>query len=189
MAPTGTDMIEADLIGGLRGTVLEVGAGTGANFGFLASGVDWIGLEPESNDTDELRRNAARYGFRSEPLVASCEDIPLAEGSVDAVLSTLVLCSVDDQLRSLAEVLRVLRPGGSLVFIEHVAAAPRTLLRGVQRAATPVTSRFDRGCHLARETVDAIRQSGLEIAELHEYRMPSGLGFTVPFAAGRAVKP
>jgi hypothetical protein len=58
----------------------------------------------------------------------------------------------------------------------------------VQRLATPLTSRFDRGCHLDRETVDSIRGSGLRIDELHEYRMPSGLGFTVPFVAGRAVR-
>jgi ubiquinone/menaquinone biosynthesis C-methylase UbiE len=168
--------------------VLEVGAGTGANFGMLASDVDWIGLEPEARDTEELRRAAARRGFRREPLVASCEAIPLPDSSVNGVLCTLVLCSVEDQLRALAEIIRVLRPGGSLVFVEHVAAPPRTLLRWVQRLATPVSSRFDRGCHLARETVDGIRQSGLDIEELHEYRMPSGLGFTIPFAAGRAVK-
>ncbi len=180
--------LEATLIRGLRGTVLEVGAGEGANFGLLDESVDWIGLEPNPRDTEALRANAARWGRRREPLVASCESIPLADDSVDAVLSTLVLCSVDDQKKSLEEIIRVLRPGGALVFVEHVAAPPGTLLRGVQRLATPLTTRLDRGCHLARETVDGIRGSGLRIDELHEYRMPSGLGFTVPFAAGRAVK-
>lgn len=180
--------LEAALIRSLRGTVLEVGAGDGANFGLLAEEVDWIGLEPNPADTEALRENAARWGRRREPLVARCEAIPLPDASVDAVLSTLVLCSVDDQQKSLAEIRRVLRPGGAFVFVEHVAAPRRTLLRGVQRLATPLTSRFDRGCHLARETVDGIRGSGLRIDELHEYRMPSGLGFTIPFAAGRAVK-
>jgi len=180
--------LEAQLIRGLHGTVLEVGAGDGANFGFLAEDVDWIGLEPNPRDTEALRANAARWGRRREVLVATCEDIPLPDESVDAVLSTLVLCSVDDQQKALEEIIRVLRPGGVFVFVEHVAAAPRTVLRGVQRLATPLTRRLDRGCHLARETVDSIRRSGLRIDELHEYRMPSGLGFTIPFAAGRAVK-
>ena len=181
--------VEAALIRSLRGTVLEVGAGDGANFGLLHESVDWIGLEPNPRDTDLLRANAARWGRRREPLVASCEAIPLPDESVDAVLSTLVLCSVDDQQKSLEEIIRVLRPGGTFVFVEHVAAPPRTILRGVQRLATPLTTRLDRGCHLARETVDGIRRSLLRIDELHEYRMPSGLGFTIPFAAGRAVKP
>lgn len=180
--------LEASLIGGLAGTVLEIGAGDGANFGMLAESVDWIGLEPNPRDTEALRANAARWGRRREPLVAPCEQIPLPDASVDAVLSTLVLCSVDDQQRALEEIVRVLRPGGALVFVEHVAAAPRTILRGVQRLATPLTRRLDRGCHLDRETVAGIRESGMRIDELHEYRMPSGLGFTIPFAAGRAVK-
>lgn len=180
--------VEAALIRGLRGTVLEVGAGDGANFGLLHENVDWIGLEPNPRDTDALRANAARWGRTREPLVAAAEAIPLLDASVDAVLSTLVLCSVADQQKALEEIIRVLRPGGVFVFVEHVAAAPRTLLRGVQRLATPLMTRLDRGCHLDRETLDGIRNSGLRIDELHEYRMPSGLGFTIPFAAGRAVK-
>jgi SAM-dependent methyltransferase len=180
--------LEASLIGGLTGTVLEIGAGDGANFGMLAESVDWIGLEPDPRTAEALRTNAARYGRRREPLVASAESIPLPDESVDGVLSTLVLCSVDDQRQTLEEIARVLRPGGAFVFVEHVAAAPRSLLRGVQRLATPFTRRLDRGCHLDRETVASIRASGLRLEELHEYRMPSGLGFTIPFAAGRAVK-
>jgi SAM-dependent methyltransferase len=188
MASEDSTEIEAALIRGLHGTVLEIGAGDGANFGFLAEDVDWIGLEPDPRDTEALRANAARWGRRREPLVAVAEAIPLPDASVDAVLSTLVLCSVDDQQKVLEEIRRVLRPGGAFVFVEHVAARPGTLLRGVQRLATPLTSRFDRGCHLDRETVDSIRGSGLRIDELHEYRMPSGLGFTIPFVAGRAVR-
>lgn len=189
MASKDSTELEAALIRNLRGTVLEVGAGDGANFGLLAEDVDWIGLEPNPRDTEALRANAARWGRRREPLVAPCEAIPLPDASVDAVLSTLVLCSVDDQKKSLEEIIRVLRPGGAFVFVEHVAAPRGTLLHGLQRLATPLTTRLDRGCHLARETIAGIRGSGLTIDELHEYRMPSGLGFTIPFVAGRAVKP
>lgn len=183
-----TRAIADPLIRALRGTVLEVGAGEGANFDVLDDSIEWIGLEPNPNDTAALRRNARRHGHRRPPIVATCEAIPLEDASVDAVLATLVLCSVDDQALALAEIARVLRPGGSFVFVEHVAAPRRTLLRGAQRAFTPLSRRFDRNCHLDRETVEAIRASALELEELHEYREPSGLGFGLPIAAGRAVK-
>lgn len=172
----------------MRGTVLEIGAGEGANFGFLHESVEWIGLEPSPDDTDALRARAAQFGRWREPLVASAEAIPLPDASVDGVLSTLVLCSVRDPRVALSEIVRVLRPGGELVFVEHVAARHGSLLRGVQRVVSPITRRLDRGCSLDRETVSSIRSSGLEVTELHEYRLPSGLGFTIPFAAGRAVK-
>lgn len=188
MAHDDAALIEESLIRTLRGTVLEIGASEGANFGMLDPSVDWIGLEPNPRDTDALRRRAAQFGRRREPLVAPAEAIPLGDESVDAVLSTLVLCSVADPQAALTEILRVLRPGGTLVFVEHVAARRGSLLRGVQRLLTPLSRRWDRGCSFDRETVASIRSSGLVIDELHEYRMPSGLGFTVPFAAGRAVK-
>lgn len=172
----------------MRGTVLEIGAGEGANFGFLDESVEWIGLEPSADDTDALRARAAQFGRRRDPLVAPAEAIPLPDASVDGVLSTLVFCSVADPAAALAEVRRVLRPGGELVFVEHVAARPGSVLRWVQGVASPLSSRLDRGCRFDRETVVSIRSSGLEVAELHEYRLPSGLGFSVPFVAGRAVR-
>lgn len=172
----------------MRGTVLEIGAGEGANFGFLDESVEWIGLEPAADDVEELRNKAGRWGRKREPLVAAAESIPLPDESVDGVLSTLVLCSVSDPAAALAEVRRVLRPGGELVFVEHVAARRGSVLRWVQGVASPLSSRLDRGCRFDRETVASIRSSGLEVEELHEYRLPSGLGFTVPFVAGRAVK-
>lgn len=172
----------------MRGTVLEIGAGEGANFGFLDESVEWIGLEPDAGDVEELTAKAARWGREREPLVASAESIPLPDESVDGVLATLVFCSVGDPSAALAEVRRVLRPGGELVFVEHVAARPGSVLRWVQGAASPLSSRLDRGCRFDRETVASIRSSGLEVVELHEYRLPSGLGFTIPYAAGRARK-
>ena len=181
-------LLEERLIRGMRDTVLEIGAGEGANFGFLDESVDWIGLEPDAGDAGELRRKALRWGRKREPLVATAEDIPLPDESVDGVLGTLVLCSVTDQAVALAEVRRVLRPGGELVFVEHVAARPGSVLRWVQGVASPLSSRWDRGCRFDRETVASIRESGLEVVELHEYRLPSGLGFTIPYAAGRARK-
>ena len=182
------DSVEKTLIGGIHGTVLEVGAGTGANFDRLARDVDWIGLEPDRVDTAILRANAVQHGQQRQPLVAVCEDIPLGNDSVDAVLSTLVLCSVRDQRRSLEEIARVLRPGGVFVFAEHIAAAHRSILYKMQRLIAPATRRFDHGCDPSRDTVSSIRRSPLQITELHEFWLPYLFGLSTPVVAGRAVK-
>lgn len=119
---------KARLLGELRGRVLEIGAGGGANFSRLPHGVDWVGLEPSRR----ARRRLARSGHTV--LDAPAEAVPLPDDSVDAVVSTIVLCSVADQDRALAEVVRVLRPGGRLVFFEHVAAPRGTWRRRAQTA-------------------------------------------------------
>jgi SAM-dependent methyltransferase len=179
--------VEDSLISSLHGTVLEIGAGGGANFDRLASDVDWIGLEPNRADTALLHANAVNHGQQRKPLVAECEAIPLEDGSVDAVLSTLVLCSVRDQRRSLEEIARVLRPGGVFVFAEHVAAGRRSILYRLQRIIAPVTRRFDHGCDPSRDTVSNIRRSPLKITELHEFWLPYAFGLSTPLVAGRAV--
>jgi ubiquinone/menaquinone biosynthesis C-methylase UbiE len=103
---------KAGLIGGLTGTVLELGAGRGANFGMVAADVSWIGLEPHERTRNALVKRAAARLTKWQVLAAPAERIPLPEASVDAVLSTVVLCSVSDLAAALAEVRRVLRPGG-----------------------------------------------------------------------------
>ena len=102
------------LLGGLTGTVLEIGAGAGANFADFRSGMKWLGLEPDPGRGRKLAANAASYGHRAPVITAPAERIPLGEASVDAVAATAVLCSVADQDQVPAEVRRVLRPGGWL---------------------------------------------------------------------------
>ena len=132
--------------GQLHGRVLELGAGRGANFPLLAPDVAWVGIEPATG----LRRRLARKGH--DVLAASAEAIPLSDGCVDAVLSTVVLCSVRDQDRALSETARVLRPGGRFVFFEHVAAPRGTWFRRLQQLGAPFNRAIDHGCHPARET-------------------------------------
>ncbi len=98
-------------IGRLSGTVLEIGAGRGRNFEHLRAGVRWIGAEPDAPRRAVLARTAREHGHGEAPLDAPAESLPLADDSVDGVLSTGVLCSVRDQDRALAEIARVLRPG------------------------------------------------------------------------------
>jgi SAM-dependent methyltransferase len=173
------------LIGGLRGTVLELGAGRGANFANLSPDVSWIGLEPHDRTRAALVRTAAAQDLRSrQVLAAPAERIPLPEASVDAVLSTVVLCSVTDLDATLAEVRRVLRPGGRFVFFEHVAAPPGTWTHRLQRMAAPVTRTFDKGCDPCRGIGTAIRAAGFASVELHRYVRPGPLH--IPFIAGSA---
>src|SRR5262245_58612367 len=116
-----------ELLAGLDGTVLELGAGRGGNFALLRGGVHWIGLEPQGRRHAKLIANARRSG-RTDPqiLVAPAEAIPLGDATVDAVFGTVVLCSVTDQAQALAEIRRVLKPGCPYAFFEHVASPPGT---------------------------------------------------------------
>ncbi|MGW9629698.1 class I SAM-dependent methyltransferase [Agromyces sp. NPDC055520] len=167
------DDLEREFVGRVRGRVLELGAGEGENFGALHAGVDWIGLEPDAGRRAELARRAREWGHRTDPLDARAESIPLSDGSVDAVVATWVLCSVADPAAALAEVRRVLAPGGRAVFIDHVVAPPRTVKRVVQRIATPFTVRFHHGCHWDRDTAGALADAGFVADDARALRVRS----------------
>jgi SAM-dependent methyltransferase len=119
-----------ELLGPLRGTVLEIGPGTGTNLAYLAPDVRWLGIEPNPHMERYLRREAEPLGRSIEVRSGTVERLDLMDASVDAVVSTLVLCSVPDQARALAEVRRVLRPGGRLPPVSwassHAAGTPST---------------------------------------------------------------
>jgi SAM-dependent methyltransferase len=109
------------LLGGLAGTVVEIGPGTGLNLAYLPRGVRYVGLEPNPHVHARIRAAARRHGHAAEVRGAPAEASGLPDACADAVVSTLVLCSVDDPQAVLREVQRLLRPGGRFVFIEHVA--------------------------------------------------------------------
>ena len=176
------DAVKRSLFADLRGTVLEIGAGSGANFGLLPGQVRWVGLEP----VRRRRRRLAR-GHAGLVLAGVGERIPLRDRSVDAVISTIVLCSVRDQDRVLAEVRRVLRPGGAFVFCEHVAAPSGTWARRWQGGMTPLCRRFDAGCDPSRETWRAIEQAGFARVELKWFTLPPSWSIYNPCIAGRAI--
>jgi ubiquinone/menaquinone biosynthesis C-methylase UbiE len=102
----------------------------------------------------------------------TAEALPAADASADAVVSTLVLCTVRDVPRALAEVRRVLRPGGRFVFVEHVLAPPRTRTRAVQRLVRPVWPLLADGCHPDRDIERAIRDAGFARVEVTRFRAP-----------------
>jgi SAM-dependent methyltransferase len=181
----GYDRAKRDAIGRLHGTVLEIGAGRGRNFALLRPGVTWIGTEPDRRLRAALAAAAHRLGHGA-PLAAPAESLPLPDDSVDAVLCTVVLCSVRDQDRALSEIARVLRPGGEFVFAEHVAAAPGSWKLTAQRLIAPLTRALDHGCDPARDTESAVRRSPLRLIDLGHYELPALPGVTVPYIVGRA---
>jgi ubiquinone/menaquinone biosynthesis C-methylase UbiE len=171
------DDLEREFVARVRGRVLEVGAGDGENFGAFDPGVEWVGLEPDGKRRAELATRAREWRHEAEPLDALAESIPLPDASVDAVVGTYVLCSVGDPAAALAEIRRVLVPGGRVVFVDHVLAPPRTLKRVVQRVATPFSKRFCHGCHWDRDTEQALASAGftgVDVRRLRVRSMPFG---------------
>ncbi|MHB8526769.1 MAG: class I SAM-dependent methyltransferase [Candidatus Acidiferrales bacterium] len=175
-----------ELLGGLTGTVVEIGPGTGPNLRYYAKMVRWIGMEPNPYMRKYLEREAERIGMAAELRDGAAEAIACADNSADAVVSTLVLCSVSDLRAALAEILRVLKPGGGFVFIEHVAAAPGTRLRRWQRRLRPWFHFFADGCNPDRETWRAIESAGFADVHLEHFEGP--MPIVRPHIAGVAIK-
>jgi ubiquinone/menaquinone biosynthesis C-methylase UbiE len=173
MEEHGAAGIRERLLAGVAGRVLEVGAGTGANFGhYPATVTDVLAVEPEPH----LRRLAERAAARAPvPVVVVDGDaagLPAGDGAVDAVVCSLVLCSVPDQAAALREVHRVLRSGGTLHLWEHVRAEGR-VAAGVQAALDrTVWPWLAGGCHTARDTVGALGVAGFEVTDLDRFRFP-----------------
>ncbi len=163
---------KAALLAGLSGDVLEIGPGGGPNLAYFAPGVRWVGVEPNPHMHAYLHQAAAQHGVNVDLRLGSAEDLPAACQSMDAVVSTLVLCSVRDQAQVLAEVRRVLRPGGRFLFLEHVAAPSHSRLRRVQNLISPAWQLFGGGCHPNRETWAAIQDAGFAQVHIDHFDLP-----------------
>ncbi len=171
----------------LSGTVVEFGPGTGANFTYLnASAIDWIGVEPNIFMHAALLHEADKYGVRGELCAGAAEATGLPDACADAVISTHVMCSVDDAQRAYHEVLRLLKPGGVFVFVEHVGAPKGSLLRGVQRALRPAWKIVADGCHPDRNLELSLRAAGF--AEVQIDRFSIAAPIVSPHIAGSARK-
>jgi ubiquinone/menaquinone biosynthesis C-methylase UbiE len=154
------------LLAGLHGTVVEVGAGTGASFDLYPTEVERVvAIEPEPYLRGVAEEAAARATVPIEVHGGVAEGLPLEDGAADAVVYSLVLCSVPDQAAALAEAWRVLRPGGELRYYEHVAEPRGTLGRRWQELVdrTGLWARMGGGCRVARETGEAIIAAGFVV--------------------------
>jgi ubiquinone/menaquinone biosynthesis C-methylase UbiE len=174
------------LFAGLAGTVVEIGPGTGVNLPYLPDDLRWIGLEPNPHMHDFLREQLAGRNLDAELRTNPAQDTGLPDACADVVVSTLVLCSVPDLSETLAELRRVLKPGGRLLVIEHVAAPRDTWLYTLQRGIRPVWKRLADGCHPDRDTGTALQQAGFSSVSLT--RFDTGLPVVAPHIIGTATK-
>ena len=171
----------AALLAGLAGDVLEIGGGTGANVDLYGDGVTLTVTEPE----EPMARRLEGKHPHVRVVRAPAESLPFEDASFDAAVSTLVLCTVADQPRALAELRRVLRPGGRLLFIEHVRSQDADSARWQDRL-TPFQRRLGHGCHPNRDTLAGIEAAGFAVERLERGELPHAPPFLRPLIAGVA---
>jgi len=172
----------------LPGEIVELGSGVGANFRYFPPGTRVIAAEPNPAMHARLRARAARRNIELELHDVVGEQLDLPDGSADMVVSSLVLCTVRDPARVLAEVQRVLRPGGRYAFVEHVSAKDRPVLRRVQRLVRRPWAWVFEGCSCERDLADVIASAGFTSVDVAVYRIHSPI---LPFnthVAGIAIK-
>lgn len=179
---------KAALFANLKGTVLEIGPGTGANLSYYPQEIHWIGIEPNPFMHDYLRDKAQTLGLTLDLRQGTAEDLGLADDSVDAVVSTLVLCSVPNLAQTLEEIRRVLKPGGRFLFVEHVAAPQGTWLRRMQQGMRPLWQALADGCHPDRDTGKALKAVGFREVSYEAFEGPVPIPLVKPHILGSAVK-
>jgi ubiquinone/menaquinone biosynthesis C-methylase UbiE len=152
------------MLAGLHGRVIEVGAGSGANFAHYPSGVsEVIAVEPEGYLRERAQQAAMKAPVRVTVTDGDADHLPGEAGSFDAGIAALVLCTVPDQQRAVAELYRVIRPGGELRFYEHVIGHNKWEARFQRFADATFWPHVAGGCHMARDTTSGIEQAGFTI--------------------------
>ncbi len=192
MEAEGMGELRDELLAGVAGPVVEVGAGNGLNLARYPASVDEVvAVEPEPY-LRERAEQAARPGTVPDAVPpGTADELPLEDASVDVGVVSLMLCSVDDAAGALAELRRVIRPGGELRFLEHVEADTPGLRRVQRFADATVWPLLAGGCHTSRDTLTEIEAAGFEVEVVRHLRFPGG---SVPVPAdphvlGRARRP
>lgn len=177
------------LLSEAHGATLELGAGTGANIEHYPAEVTELVLtEPDDHMARKLRRRLLDSGRRAEVVVAPAERLPFEDRRFDTVVGTLVLCTIPDPPAALGEVARVLKPGGRLLFLEHVRAEAPRLARWQDRLHTPWFY-FGAGCNCNRPTLRTIEASPLQVERVEHAEMPKAVPIVKPMIIGTAIRP
>ncbi|HEX6455293.1 MAG TPA: class I SAM-dependent methyltransferase [Solirubrobacterales bacterium] len=183
----GLGEMRRELLAEARGRVLELGAGTGLNLQHYPAAIESLTLvEPDPHMTKQLRPKLAAEGRQAEVIEAPAERLPFGDDSFDTAVVTLVLCTVPDQEAALAEIARVLKPGGQLLFIEHVRSHDPGTARWQDRLERPWRFLGD-GCHCNRDTAAAIGASPLALGKVELDELPKAPPIVRPLIRGRAV--
>ena len=177
----------ARLLADASGDVLEVGAGTGLNLAHYPTVSSLTLTEPMTSMVRRLSDHVEQSPLSATVLRAPAEDLPFDDDSFDTVVSTLVLCSVDDQPRALREARRVLRPGGQLLFLEHVRSDDPGLARKQDRMNW--LNRLVVHCACNRPTVSGVTEAGFTVEQLERSTLPKAPSFVAPLVVGRAKAP
>jgi len=173
-----------------QGRVLEIGGGTGVNLSHYPDGLkEVIITEPDPGMKRQLNKkfiHSNRSNF--EVIEASAEELPFDDESFDTAVSTLVLCTVKNPKKSLSEIFRILKPGGKLLFLEHVHAHDNPGRALWQRRIEPLWKHIAGGCHLTRDTLQSIEQAGLRIENVTHASLRKTPSFIRPSIRGTAIK-
>ncbi len=171
------------------GRTIDIGSGTGANIELFPAAVEELVLaEPDPHMAVRLRRRLSESGAPAEIVEAPAEQLPFADASFDTAVFTLVLCTVSDPVAALAETARILKPGGRMLFVEHVRSEDPRGARWQDRLER-LWGLFAKGCHPNRDTVALIKASPLELEGVERDRMPKAIPIVRPLARGAALRP
>ena len=185
----GLRSMRRELLAGAGGRVVELGAGTGVNLDLYPDGVeDLVVVEPDPHMAKRLRAKLGQARREAEVVEAPAERLPFGDDSFDTAVATLVLCTIPDPAAALAEAARVLKPGGRLLFLEHVRAEDPGTARWQDRLEKPWRFLGD-GCHCNRDTVATISASCFELGEFERGRLPKAPPIVRPLVRGSAVLP
>ncbi len=176
------------LFSDLPHTLIEIGPGAGANLRYYRARSQVVAIEPNPMMHTRLRRRAEELDIGLDVRGGRAERLDADDASAEAVISTLVLCSVEDLARALGEIHRVLAPGGRFIFVEHVAAPVGSGLRTYQNAIHAPWRWIAEGCHTNRDTIAAIEAAGFSDIEVESFRAFTPLIPVTPHIAGVARK-
>jgi ubiquinone/menaquinone biosynthesis C-methylase UbiE len=188
----GLGAMRGELLAGATGRVIEIGAGTGVNLELYGDGVEDLTLvEPDPHMGAQLRKRLAdRHGdpLPAQLVAAPAEALPFPDDTFDTAVATLVLCTIPDSVAAIDEMARVLKPGGRLLFIEHVRAEDASSARWQDRLEKPWRFVAD-GCHCNRDTEANLRASSFKVEEIDHTKMPKAMPLVRPLIRGAAVAP
>ncbi|MEE2729339.1 MAG: class I SAM-dependent methyltransferase [Pseudomonadota bacterium] len=180
----------AQLIGTAQGRVLEIGAGTGANLGYYTAGVtEVVGIEPVAAMLQKAQTvvDSAAHDFPVRLQVGDARELPFEDDSFDSVVACLVFCTIPDPELAAAEMRRVLKPGGKLVFYEHVASS-RSKIQVWQQRINPLWRKLACGCEITRDTRSLFEAAGFHFEHIRDFEHPKVPPLMAPIISGVAVK-